>query len=156
MALLPDPKRRLWFVLDELPALQKISSLKTILAEGRKYGACVMAGIQIFPQLTEEYGIHASQTLLDLFNTKIFFRSDNPQTNQWISQSLGEKEVKSIQESLSYGANTMRDGVSLSRAKNRESLVLPTEVAALNDLECYLKLPGAWPITKLKMRYQQS
>ena len=101
-----------------------------------------LAGIQSFPQLTEEYGVHGSQTLLDLFNTKVFFRNDNPQTNQWISQVLGEKETKSIQESLSYGANTMRDGVSLSRQKKREPLVLPIEIAHLNDLECYLKLPG--------------
>ena len=106
------------------------------------------------PQLTEEYGIHASQTLLDLFNTKIFFRGDNPQTNDWISKSLGEKEVTSIQENLSYGANTTRDGVSLSEIKKRDPLVLPTEIAALNDLEAYLKLPGAWPITKLKMGYR--
>lgn len=155
MTLAPCPNRRLWVVLDELPALQKLPSLTPLLAEGRKYGACVLAGFQSFPQLTEAYGPHTSQTLLDLFNTKLFFRSDHPATTQWMSQVLGEKEVKSFQENVSYGANTMRDGVSLSRHTKRVPLVLPTEITALKDLEGYLKLPGHWPITKLKMRYKK-
>jgi type IV conjugative transfer system coupling protein TraD len=47
----PDPKMCMWFVLDELPALQKLPSLETGMAEARKYGGCFLAGVQSFPQL---------------------------------------------------------------------------------------------------------
>ena len=33
---------KLWFVMDELPSMQKIPSLPIVLAQGRKYGACVV------------------------------------------------------------------------------------------------------------------
>jgi len=32
--------------------------------------------------------------------------------------------------------------------------VIPTEIQSLKDLEAYIKLPGNYPITKLKMDYK--
>jgi type IV secretory pathway TraG/TraD family ATPase VirD4 len=94
MSLPPDPARRLWVVLDELPALQKLPSLEGVLAEGRKYGGCVVAGLQSFSQLARLYGTQGSQALLELFNTKIFFPPHtDPHTTAWISKVLGEAEV---------------------------------------------------------------
>ena len=72
MTMAPNPERRQWFVIDELPALQRLPSLETALAESRKYGGCVLAGIQSMPQLNTVYGQSVSRSLLDLFNTKIF------------------------------------------------------------------------------------
>lgn len=154
MSASPHPKRRLWFVMDELPALQRLPSLKTGLAELRKYGGCILAGLQSIPQLEEIYGRAASQNMLNLFNTFLFFRNNDPTTAQWISKVLGEREQQEIQENLSYGAHAMRDGVSLNPTSKTTPLILPTEIGSLQDLEAYLKLPGSWPITKLKMRYK--
>lgn len=156
MTLDPDSQRRLWFIVDELPALQKLPSLEAALAESRKYGGCLMAGIQSFPQLINIYGHSTSQALLDLFNTKIFFRSTDPNTTSWISNVLGEAETKEVQENLSYGSNTMRDGVSLSQNNLSRPIVLPTEIMSLKDLECYVKLPGQYPVSKLAMNYKPS
>ncbi len=156
MTLDPGNSRKLWFVLDELPALQKLTSLQLALAESRKYGGCIVAGIQSVPQISEIYGSNLAQALLDLFNTQIFFRSTDPHTTAWISKVLGEQESSEVQENLSYGANTIRDGVSLSQRSKKQPLVLPTEISNLKDLEAYIKLPGDFPITKLKMKYQVS
>jgi type IV conjugative transfer system coupling protein TraD len=150
----PDPKRRMWFVLDELPALQKLPSLETGMAEARKYGGCFLAGVQSFPQLIHTYGQNQAQSVLDLFNTKIFFRSTEPSTTGWISKVLGEAEIKEHVESLSYGANTIRDGVSLSQQTKTKPLILATEIACLPDLEAYIKLPATVPTGKIKMRYK--
>ncbi len=154
MSVTPDSKSRLWFVMDELPALQRLPSLKTGLAELRKYGGCILAGLQSIPQLEEIYGRAASQNMLNLFNTFLFFRNNDPTTAQWISKVLGEREQQEIQENLSYGAHAMRDGVSLNPTSKTTPLILFTEIGSLQDLEAYLKLPGSWPITKLKMRYK--
>ena len=154
MSLDPEEKRGVWFLMDELPALQEIPSLKTLLAESRKYGGCVMAGIQNIQQFSNIYGQTQAQALLDLFNTYIFFRTTNPETTRWISQVLGEVEETESQENLSYGAHEMRDGVSLSRYTKVKSLVMPTELNQLNDCEAFIKLPGAYPVTRIKMGYK--
>ena len=136
------------------PALQKLPSFSTLLAEGRKYGGSVVAGLQSIPQLGAIYGQARAQSLLDLFNTKIFFRNTDPTTTSWISRVLGEEEQEENTESLSYGANTMRDGINLNTIKRLRSLVLPTEISTLNPLEAYLSFPGNFPITKLQMSYK--
>jgi type IV conjugative transfer system coupling protein TraD len=148
MTLPPSPNRRLWFILDELP------SLALGLAEARKYGGCVMAGVQSISQISSTYGTNLAQTLLDLLNTKIFFRNTDPTTTAWISKVLGECELTEPIENLSYGANTMRDGVNLAQQTRTKPLVLPSEIGALKDCEAYIKLPGALPVTKIQMRYK--
>ena len=151
MSLPPDPNRRLWFILDELPALQRLPSLETSLAESRKYGGCFLAGIQSISQMTSAYGQSSASAILDLFNTKIFFRNTDPTTTAWISKVLGEAETTERIENLSYGAHLMRDGVSLSPQMRTKPLVLPSEVANLKDGEALLKLPGPYPATRLLM-----
>lgn len=154
MILPEDRKRRLWFVIDELAALQKLPRLQAGLAEARKYGGCIFAGFQSKPQLEDIYGRDQSEAMLDLFNTKIFFRSTEPNTQGWISKVLGEKEEEEATENISYGANTIRDGVSLGRQTRTKPLIMPTELSQLKDLECYIKLPGSYPITRLQTKYQ--
>ncbi len=154
MVLPEDYTRRLWFILDELAALQSLPSLGRGLAEGRKYGGCFLAGFQSKPQLEDIYGRPAAETMLDLFNTKVFFRCTEPSTQSWISKVLGDKEEIEPQENISYGAHSMRDGVSLSRQTRQKPLILPSELSQLKDLECYVKLPEDYPCTKIQMPYQ--
>jgi type IV conjugative transfer system coupling protein TraD len=154
MVLPEDYNRRLWFIIDELASLQRLPSLQMGLAEGRKYGGCFLIGFQSKPQLEEIYGRQAAESMLDLFNTKVFFRCTEPSTQAWISKVLGDKEETESQTSISYGANSMRDGVSLSQQTRQKPIVMPTELSQLKDLECYIKLPGDYPCTKLQMTYQ--
>lgn len=154
MVLPEDYSRRLWFILDELAALQNLPSLQRGLAEGRKYGGCFLAGFQSKPQLEDIYGRSAAETMLDLFNTKVFFRCTEPSTQSWISKVIGDKEETEPQENISYGAHSMRDGVSLSRQTRQKPLILPSEFSQLKDLECYIKLPEDYPCTKIQMTYQ--
>ena len=66
---------------------------------------------------------------------------------------MGEAETKELQESLSYGANTVRDGVNISSSTKRNPVVLPSDIAGLQDLECYLRYPSEVPGTKTKMQF---
>jgi len=72
----------------------------------------------------------------------------------WISKVLGEAETTEHIENLSYGANTIRDGVSLSQNTQTKPLILPTEIANLKDLEAFIKLPGAFPVGRVVMQYK--
>ena len=154
MVLPEDYNRRLWFIMDELAALQKLPCLQGGLAEVRKYGGCLLVGFQSKPQLEEIYGEKAAAAMLDLFNTFIFFCCKEPSTQQWISKVLGDKEETESQENISFGAHHMRDGVSLSRQTHQKPLVMPTELSLLNKFECYIRLPGDTPCTKLQTSLQ--
>ncbi|KDO02306.1 type IV secretion system DNA-binding domain-containing protein [Rickettsia tamurae] len=144
----------MWFVIDELPALQKISSLPIALAESRKYGGCVVTGMQNIHQLEEIYGHAGAASMLDLFGSKFIFRVSDQQTAHKSALMLGEQEIIETQENLSYGANSMRDGVNMHSLEKRKLLVMPSEIMNLEDLICYVKLAGNFPITKLPMNLQ--
>jgi type IV conjugative transfer system coupling protein TraD len=154
MSLEPNERRRFWLMVDELPSLNNVPSLKTGLAEFRKYGGCILAGVQSFPQLNEVYGNSASQAMLDLFNTKLMFRTTDPVTSQWVSKTIGETEYAESQESLSFGANSIRDGVSLGRSEKIKQVILPSEVSNLPDLVCIVKYPGNYPSCRTTMTYK--
>jgi len=156
MVLPENYDRRLWFVIDELASLQRLPRLQTGLAEGRKYGACFLVGFQSKPQLEDIYGRNQAESMLDLFNTKLFFRCTEPSSQQWISRVLGDKEEAEPSENISYGANSTRDGVSLSRHTRQKPIVIPAELSQLQDLECYIKLPGDYPCTKLQTTFQKA
>ena len=153
MQLRPDRDRRVWFIVDELPALNKMPSLLTAATEGRKYGGCLVVGLQDMAQLRTKYSNDEAQTLLNQVNTKVFFRFTDAENAQMVAKMLGEKEAGMMRESLSFGANTMRDGVSLNEQIVKESLVSPTEIASLKDLECFVRLPEDLPVAKHKMSW---
>lgn len=145
---------KMWFVMDELPAMQKIPSLAMVLAQGRKYGACMVAGIQNIAQLERIYGPASSQELLDLFRTKFFFAVGDNTIAEYASKSLGEIEIDETKESLSYGSNTIRDGVNINSSIRMKRLVLPDEIKNLEPNSCFVKLCGNYPITKLRVKLQ--
>jgi type IV secretory pathway TraG/TraD family ATPase VirD4 len=60
-----------------------------------------------------------------------------------------------MREGFSYGANDIRDGVSLSQERRKTPVVMDTEFMNLYDLEAYLKLPGNFPVAKLKFTYKK-
>jgi len=147
--LVPNYQRRIWMTLDELPSLHQLPFLLSQLAEVRKFGGCMILGVQNIAHLRSVYGTHDAQTIADLCNTRLFLRSNDADVARWVSNQLGEADIEEMRESISYGANTMRDGVSLQRQRTVRPIVLGSEIQSLNDRDAYLQLPGQWPITKL-------
>ena len=153
MSLEPNPSRRLWFIMDELPALHHLQSLPLGLAEARKYGGCFILGLQDTNQLDELYGHNIAKSILGLLNTKILFRSPDDTTAKRLSALLGEREESEIIEGLSFGAHHMRDGVSLSDQRRIKPAVSATDIMNLKDLEAYLKFPGTASVAKIKFSH---
>ena len=145
--------RRLWFIIDELHAIDRVPILPQALAEARKYGGCFVLGTQDFNQLDEIYGAPLTNSMLGLLNTKIIFRSPDDKTAKRLSAIFGEQEQSEIVEGLSFGAHHMRDGVNLSDQRRIRPVVSPSEIIALKDFEAFIKLPGNFPPAKLRFRY---
>ena len=109
--------RRVWFILDELPALQKIPGLAGTLAEARKFGGCFVIGIQNIPQLITIYGQQMAKTIFDLLNTRAYGRNPSSEVAKIVEEDLGPQRRREAREQNSYGLDQVRDGVSISKDK---------------------------------------
>ncbi len=146
-----DPDRRIWSFFDELPSLQRLASIQLLMAEGREYGSAFMTAVQDINQFRTVYGTEET-TLLSLFNTLLFLRVKHPNSAELMAKWLGEREYLESKEGRSYGANTIRDGVNITRDKRRDRIVLPAEIQGLKSLEGYLSMSEDEPIAKIKLK----
>ncbi|HDM8209284.1 TPA: type IV conjugative transfer system coupling protein TraD [Vibrio campbellii] len=155
LGLEEDENRRIWVIMDEMPSLHKLPELGAIIAEVRKFGGCYLIGIQSYAQLVKTYGQNAADEMFDLLNTRFFFRAPSSKMAQVSSKDLGEQEIELSKENVSYGANTLRDGVSIGHQTVTRAVVSPSEIQALDDLQCYLRTPGIDLITRLDLHFDK-
>jgi len=149
LQLNPDPKRRLWFILDELPRLNRLRDLENFLTESRKFGGCGVLAIQSPAQLDAIYGKEVTSTLIGNCATRVAFAEYDPEIAYRIAKTFGNKEIKEMQEAISYGAHEMRDGVNLAYHTKHLPVVSPTDLQSLNTHQAFVKLPGKFPITRI-------
>lgn len=133
--------RRIWFVLDELAALGKLPALPTLMSEGRKYGAYIIAGLQSLNQLYASYGQYEGSSIFGQFGTSFFFRNTENVIARAVSTLAGTETVTRQQKNTSYGANEFRDGISYSEHEQKKPLIEPASLASLATGECYTFLP---------------
>ncbi len=155
LSLEPDSKRRIWFICDELPSLHKLPLLGETTAEVRKFGGCFLLGMQSFSQLEKVYGRSGAAEIFDLLNTRFFFRSPSSDMARLVSRELGEEDLDESRENYSYGANSVRDGISLSNQRVSRPIVSYPEILELPNLSCFVRLPGQYSVTKLALQHQQ-
>ena len=153
LTLAQDDGRRIWVILDELPTLHQVPSLQPGLAESRQFGGCFVLGVQVAAALRDLYGRNGAETISGLCGTRVVLAAPDRDTAQWSADSLGRSEVEEVAEGYSYGANTIRDGVSLTPRRELRSLALPSEIMRLPNLEGYLKFPGPFPVASIRLKY---
>ena len=151
LELEPDFNRRVWFIIDELPTLNRLRDLETLLAESRKYGGCGILALQSPAQLDAIYGQSITQTITGNCATKIVFSEQNPLNAGRIAEMFGEQEIQEYQKSLSYGANDIRDGVSLNQRIHQQALITKTDIQFLQRNNAFVRLPDNNPIVTIKI-----
>ncbi|MDE0410368.1 MAG: type IV secretion system DNA-binding domain-containing protein, partial [Alphaproteobacteria bacterium] len=153
LSLAQDDGRRIWVILDELPTLHQVPSLQPGLAESRQFGGCFVLGVQVASALRDLYGRNGAETISGLCGTRVVLAAPDRDTAQWSADSLGRSEIEEVSEGYSYGANTIRDGVSLTPRRELRALALPSEIMRLPNLEGYLKFPGPFPVAAIRLKY---
>ena len=153
LTLAQDDGRRIWVILDELPTLHQVPSLQPGLAESRQFGGCFVLGVQVASALRDLYGRNGAETISGLCGTRVVLAAPDRDTAQWSADSLGRSEVEEVAEGYSYGANTIRDGVSLTPRRELRALALPSEIMRLENLSGYLKFPGPFPVASIRLNY---
>ena len=153
LSLAQDDGRRIWVILDELPTLHQVPSLQPGLSESRQFGGCFVLGVQVISALRDLYGRNGAETVSGLCGTRVVLASPDRDTAQWSADSLGRSEVEEVAEGFSYGANTIRDGVSLTPKRELRALALPSEIMRLENLAGYLRFPGPLPVATIRLDY---
>ena len=153
LSLPRDDGRRVWVILDELPTLHQLPSLKPGLAESRQYGGCFVLGVQVFSALRDLYGRDGATTISGLCGTRVVLAAPDKDTSEWSAASLGNVEVETLSEGVSY--ETPHSGVTLSTRREERPLVLPSEVSRLENLSGYLKFPGPSPVARIRLKYRK-
>lgn len=155
----------IFIAIDELHSLQKLECLKGAAAELRKYWGCLMLATQNISQLDSIYGHDITRVIIDSCGTKVCFRQTEKESAKRMSFFFGEKLIKETQEGVSYGANDMRDGVTLSTVERTRAVVSSSDIQELPDLAAYLKLSNpskpfrflrtkSLPATKVSFKYK--
>ncbi|HEM6962652.1 TPA: type IV conjugative transfer system coupling protein TraD [Legionella pneumophila] len=152
-SLAANNKGRIWLVMDELASLHRLETISDTLADIRKFGGCVAIGIQSVAQLDFLYGTHEASAIADLLNTSVYFRSPKSKVAKWVSNDLGEQIINEMKESQSYGPDSIRDGNTVGSQRSKRNTVEAGDIMTLDDLECYVRLVGNHPITRLKNPY---
>ncbi len=153
MLSLPESRtRRVWLIIDELPTLNKLNSLALFVEQGRKFGGCAMIGFQQFSQLALIYSKELGSSIIGQCNTWICFRQNDPETAKFVAEKFGKVEVEENQQGLSYGANDMRDGVSLNWQRKEREVLMPAEIMGLPNLAGFVKLVGDLPAGSFQLK----
>lgn len=143
LSLSEDQERGLWFVMDEVDSLGKVTSLRAGLTKLRKYGGRCILGLQTVAQLRATYGRDEAQTLMANCSTKLVLRAGDAETGRAMEEELGQQEIERMTVSASKTHKELFGGsTSTSQQYTRQSAVMASEVMGLANLCGFLKMPG--------------
>lgn len=153
LSLSEDQERGLWFVMDEVDSLGKVTSLRAGLTKLRKYGGRCVLGLQTVAQLRTTYGKDEAQTLMANCSTKLVLRAGDHETARSMEEELGQQEIeRMVKGESSNKAEWLGGSTSMSQQYTRQSAVMASEIMGLENLHGYLKMPGE-TIHRVKLDY---
>jgi type IV secretory pathway TraG/TraD family ATPase VirD4 len=145
-------KKTTWIILDEFTSLGKMDSLADSPARLRKFGGCMVVGMQQVSQIEEIYGEPKARSIVGQLRNKLILACNDPRTGEFMSDLIGKREVRRIEETTSYGANNIRDGVGLAPKDTVEPIAMPEQIQRLPTRTGYIMFsPGqqgsAFPVS---------
>jgi hypothetical protein len=121
-----------WFVLDELASLHRLPQLHTAITENRKSHNPVVLCMQGRSQLESIYG-HQAEAMFSQPATKIFLKTSEANSAQWISNMIGQAELERLRETRTQGQMPQqRDSRSYQLDQFVQPLIMKEEIAGLD------------------------
>lgn len=142
---------RLWFVIDELPSLNRMPFIVNHLAQVRKYGGAYVLGWQVYSQIEDVYGEKGAQSILGNVNNRVIFNTPDARTAQVFSDNLGKTDLVETRENLTLGAHSARDGVGMLAGRAERALASPSEIQALPQFICFLRFAYDAPAARIEL-----
>lgn len=121
--------RMTWCIFDEFREAGKITGLSNMIVRGRSKGVCVVLGFQDIQGVQEVYEERVGNELVGQCGNKMLLRIESPETAEWASKSIGDKEQVERQHSESKSGQG--GSHSTSYQKHQRAVVLPSEFMEL-------------------------
>jgi type IV secretory pathway TraG/TraD family ATPase VirD4 len=144
--------REIYFILDELHTLQRISSIVELLTLVRSRGGRVVMGTQSYSQLDEIYGERVRHSMINSCGNMITMALNDEKEARIASDRFSEIEFWEYNKTTSMGVSDFKDGISLAAQRKREKLVLPSEVIELPELSAIVQLAN-YGIMRTRLTY---
>ena len=137
---LPDSRdRRIFFFIDEFGTLANLPTIPTMLTNGRSKGMSVWIAIQDIGQIEKLYGKELTQTIINSCASSFTFTVNDPNTADFLSRKIGEREIKETNVSHTSGQSASS---TTSQQTRQERTVLPSEILGMPNLYTLTKLSG--------------
>lgn len=140
ISLSDNRDRRIFFIIDELGRLYKIESIMNLLTIGRSKGGSLIVATQDLGRIKNTYGQEMVETFYNGFNTNFIFRINEPNTADFLSKAIGEKEVIKKMESRQMSPSDWGDRTSITDQEKTERIILGTEFQNFKDFEAIIRI----------------
>ena len=119
------------------------------LATMRKFGVCIVSGVQSESQFFTSMGKDRGETVMNCFNTVLMLRMNEPSMMERAAMRLGKMEMEMVSQNQALAVTEWRDGAGMARSEQEKWLVMPSEIGGLADCSGFLKFVGAYPAAKV-------
>jgi type IV secretory pathway TraG/TraD family ATPase VirD4 len=150
LSLPDDFNRRVFFLIDEFSSLHTIQSIFDFQRESGSKGGSLICAMQDLGDLGRNYGQERLRSFFNNFHTRFIFQLLDPDTQDYASRALGERQVHLRMPSHQYSPKDIGDRESISLQNTNERIVLPSEFALLKKLRCFVQLSNLG-ISKIKI-----
>ena len=141
MQLPNNRDRRICFFIDEFPTLAKLPGPVKLANTGRSKGLCMFLGYQGISQIQKIYGDHETDAILNSCASRLILRTAGEKTAKRLSDEIGHVRLETARENMSWGTIDSRDGGGMQWSSEKQSLVLPSTIQNLKNLEGFLRFP---------------
>lgn len=140
MDLPQDRTRRIWYFLDELPALNKLPRLEELLNVGPSYGASCIIGAQSFALLDNVYDETGRRAIFNACNTAVVFSVGDDRTAEELAKNLGKEETTCAKGNYTIAVNDGKDSTTTTQDDKLRELYLPDQIKGLKPLTCLVRI----------------
>lgn len=160
LSLSQSETRRLFIAIDEWPAIGKINSIGEILAQGRKFGACLLAATQSRAAIEVKYGDKDTSALFANFNTWLMMRVQEESAAILCSGVCGKGDYERRTLSISHGQGGASGNFGVQVERDVPA-VTPSEFQNLPAADAetmtppvgYLKIAGSIPVCRVTLSF---
>ncbi len=146
---------KIWFLFDEVHALQRLPALENGLQTARAYGGAFLLGIHSFERLCETYGKEGGTNLAALARTKVILTAADTTTAEFCSAQIGSREVREVDEAYSIGAAMSRDAATITPRTEVKPLILPDDIMNFPSLYGIIKFPEGFPAARIQLVWKR-
>ena len=144
MNLNPDHLRRIFLVIDDISATNKIPTLMDYMVRSKRTGASALLTAQTVGSLVRIYGEDDTNTLLRACGSIVAMNSNEPYTQQWLSSRLGSKDTVEKTE-VSYGNGEQK---IFTQRILKLPLVIEDDLARLPQMQGYVRFGDDYPTAR--------